>query len=94
MKVIQQISGASLPGMIRCGVIALCLSAPYPTAGEETMPCAVSSDTNLPFFGDLHIHTRYSFDSYLSNQKNDPDGASQVHPGRQGVEQGAGLPNE
>ena len=28
MKVSQQASRASLPGMIRCGLIALCLSAP------------------------------------------------------------------
>ena len=67
MKVSQQASRASLPGMIRCGLIALCLSASSVAAGEEAMPCAVSSDTNLPFFGDLHIHTRYSFDSFLSN---------------------------
>ena len=35
-----------------------------------------------PFFGDLHIHTRYSFDSYLSNQKNDPDGAYEYATGQ------------
>ena len=46
MKVSQQASGASLPGMIRCGLIALCLSVPLVAAGEEAMPCAVSSDTN------------------------------------------------
>ena len=82
MKVSQQVSRASLPGMIRCGLIALCLSAPWSTAGEEAMPCAVSSHTKLPFFGDLHIHTRYSFDSFLSNQKNDPDGAYEYAKGQ------------
>ena len=63
MKVSQQTSRALLPGMIRCGLIALCLLVPWSAVGEEAMPCAVSSDTKLPFFGDLHIHTRYSFDS-------------------------------
>ena len=82
MKVSQQVSRASLPGMIRCSLIALCLSAPWAAAGEKAMPCAVSSDTKLPFFGDLHIHTRYSFDSYLSNQKNDPDGAYEYAKGQ------------
>ena len=52
------------------------------SAQSSEAPCAVSSDTKLPFFGDLHIHTRYSFDSYLSNQKNDPDGAYEYAKGR------------
>ncbi len=38
-------------------------------------PCNHFVAERQPFFGDLHIHTRYSFDSFLSNQKNDPDGA-------------------
>ncbi len=38
-------------------------------------PCTHFAPERQPFFGDLHIHTRYSFDSFLSNQKNDPDGA-------------------
>ena len=52
------------------------------SAQSSEAPCAVSSDTKLPFFGDLHIHTRYSFDSYLSNQKNDPDGAYEYAKGQ------------
>ena len=38
-------------------------------------PCKHFAAERQPFFGDLHIHTRYSFDAFLSNQKNDPDGA-------------------
>jgi hypothetical protein len=38
-------------------------------------PCKHFTAERQPFFGDLHIHTRYSFDAFLSNQKNDPDGA-------------------
>ncbi|MEL0153920.1 MAG: DUF3604 domain-containing protein, partial [Halieaceae bacterium] len=52
------------------------------SAQANEAPCAVSSDTKLPFFGDLHIHTRYSFDSFLSNQKNDPDGAYEYAKGQ------------
>ena len=44
-------------------------------ANEDPIPCRHFSHQRLPFFGDLHIHTRYSFDSFLSNQKNTPDGA-------------------
>ncbi|MEL0315967.1 MAG: DUF3604 domain-containing protein, partial [Halieaceae bacterium] len=45
------------------------------TPEKVAQPCRHFSETRLPFFGDLHIHTRYSFDSFLSNQKNTPDGA-------------------
>ena len=39
---------------------------------EERAPCANSDPLRQPFFGDLHVHTRYSFDSYVSSQRNDP----------------------
>jgi len=66
---------------ISAWVIVLSLLGSLSAQSSEA-PCAVSSDTKLPFFGDLHIHTRYSFDSYLSNQKNDPDGAYEYAKGR------------
>ncbi len=62
-------------------LIAFTLGSASLASSPET-PCAISSETKLPFFGDLHIHTRYSFDSYLSNQKNDPDGAYEYAKGR------------
>ncbi len=39
---------------------------------EERAPCDHHSPNRLPLFGDLHVHTSYSFDSYISSQRNDP----------------------
>jgi len=39
---------------------------------ESREPCANYSTTRQPLFGDLHVHTKYSFDSYISSQRNDP----------------------
>jgi len=37
--------------------------------------CADHDPLRRPFFGDLHVHTRYSFDSMTSGQRNGPRGA-------------------
>ncbi|HPG27460.1 MAG TPA: DUF3604 domain-containing protein, partial [Myxococcota bacterium] len=42
---------------------------------EERAPCAEYDVLRRPFFGDLHVHSSYSFDSYISSQRNDPDAA-------------------
>jgi uncharacterized protein DUF3604 len=42
---------------------------------EQREPCADYSATRKPLFGDLHVHTSYSFDSHVSNQRNDPNAA-------------------
>ncbi|MEZ4331292.1 MAG: DUF3604 domain-containing protein [Myxococcota bacterium] len=42
---------------------------------EERAACADHDPLRRPFFGDLHVHTAYSFDSYISSQRNDPDAA-------------------
>lgn len=42
---------------------------------EQRQPCANYIGNKQALFGDLHVHTRYSFDSYISSQRNDPDDA-------------------
>lgn len=39
---------------------------------EDRQQCRESFPLKRPFFGDLHVHTRYSFDSFISSQRNDP----------------------
>ncbi|MFT4520478.1 MAG: hypothetical protein ACI9JM_002881 [Halioglobus sp.] len=42
---------------------------------EQRIPCSNYTVTKRPMFGDLHVHTSYSFDSYVSSQRNDPSAA-------------------
>ncbi len=39
---------------------------------EERAPCKDFTAQRRPYFGDLHVHSSYSFDSYVSSQRNDP----------------------
>ncbi len=41
-------------------------------ANAQAEPCADFSSERVPLFGDLHVHSSYSFDSYISSQRNDP----------------------
>lgn len=42
------------------------------TRTEERQPCSDFTSEKQPFFGDLHVHSKYSFDSFASGQRNDP----------------------
>jgi hypothetical protein len=42
---------------------------------EPREPCDHYESLRRPLFGDLHVHTSYSFDSYISSQRNDPAAA-------------------
>ena len=39
---------------------------------EQREPCGDHRPERQALFGDLHVHTSYSFDSYLSSQRRDP----------------------
>ncbi|MFK7730373.1 MAG: DUF3604 domain-containing protein [Pseudomonadales bacterium] len=56
--------------------LALLVTAVFASAEfqrtEQREPCEDFHDLKKPLFGDLHVHTRYSFDSYVSSQRNDP----------------------
>jgi len=39
---------------------------------EERAPCVDYDAMRRPMFGDLHVHSSYSFDSYISSQRNEP----------------------
>ncbi len=75
---------ANHPPKIRCvailfSVFVMILSPMFASAElertEQREPCDDFHVLKKPLFGDLHVHTRFSFDSYVSSQRNDPWGA-------------------
>jgi hypothetical protein len=57
-----------------CSIWGAAQAAPFERT-EQRQDCVDYQALKQPLFGDLHVHTSYSFDSYLSNQRNDPWGA-------------------
>lgn len=42
---------------------------------EERAPCTDHDSLRQPYFGDLHVHTSFSFDAYVSSIRRDPGDA-------------------
>ena len=66
------------PRILGTGLLGVILAASSASAApafertEQREPCADYTPTKRPMFGDLHVHTSYSFDSFVSSQRNDP----------------------
>lgn len=63
-----------LGGLLTALVVPGLMAADFERT-EQREPCAHYSPTKRPMFGDLHVHTSLSFDSYVSSQRNDPSAA-------------------
>ncbi len=65
----------SLAAAIFIAGISLSLNAQAADYSEEREPCANRSDTKNAFFGDLHVHTKRSFDAFQNGNRTLPKDA-------------------
>ena len=62
-------------GMLLVVVLLVLQNAQAIEPTEQRTPCADHQLNKKPLFGDLHIHTRFSFDAYVSSLRQDPSDA-------------------
>ncbi len=64
-------------------LVALGCSDSVPTYADPREPCADHNPRRNLYWGDLHVHTAYSFDAWISDVRTDPAGAYRFARGEQ-----------
>ncbi len=72
--------------------VTACASEPLtPPVPEAESPTIEANPLRNTYFGDLHIHTKYSFDAFIFNTRTTPDDAYRYAKG-EAIQHGAGFP--